>query len=86
MNTYLVHMIREFDASEELMKAHWDYLYGLKNEGKMGLAGPYANVQGGAYVFREESLEKAEDRARTDPLVVNGIAQYVIFEWNAQEL
>lgn len=52
----------------------------------MGLAGPYNNVQGGAYIFKAESLEQAEAHAKTDPLVVNGIAQYVIFDWNAQEI
>lgn len=86
MNTYLVHMIREFDASESLFQEHWNYLYALRDEGRMGLAGPYNNVQGGAYIFKANSLEEAEAHAKTDPLVVNGIAQFVIFEWQAQEL
>lgn len=86
MNTYLVHMIREFDASEALFEEHWNYLYALRDEGRMGLAGPYNNVQGGAYIFNANSLEEAEAHAKTDPLVVAGIAQFVVFEWKAQEL
>ena len=86
MNSYLVHMIREFDASEELYQEHYNYLYALRDEGRLGLAGPYKNVQGGAYVFQANSLEEAEARAKTDPLVVAGIAQFVIFEWQAQQL
>ncbi len=52
----------------------------------MGLAGPYNKVQGGAYVFKANSLGEAEAHAKTDPLVVAGIAQFVVFEWKAQQL
>lgn len=86
MNTYLVHMIREFDASKELFDQHWNYLYDLRDQGRMGLTGPYNNVQGGAYIFQANSLEEAEAHAKTDPLVAAGIAQFVIFEWQAQQL
>lgn len=86
MKTYLVHMIREFDVSEELYQKHWDYLYALRDAGRVGLVGPYTNVQGGAYIFKANSLEEAQAHAKTDPLVANGIAQFVIFEWDAKTL
>ena len=85
MKTFIVHIIREFDGSEELMEAHGAHIMSLKKENRLVMFGPYDNVQGGAYIMKAESLEEAEAHANADPVIKQGIAQCRVFLWNAQE-
>ncbi len=85
MKTFLVHIIREFDGSKELMNAHAAHIMSLADTNRLVMFGAYGNIQGGAYVFKAESLEEAEKYAHLDPVIAQGIAQCRVFEWNAQQ-
>ncbi len=60
-------------------RAHWERFLA---DGTLLLIGPFANPEEGSMgVF--SSHESAEDFARNDPFVLNGVASsWVIREWN----
>jgi uncharacterized protein YciI len=62
--------------------AHWAYDQTLKGAGKLALAGPFANDEGGLFVYSAASAEEAMAFARHDPFAVEGvIAESELLEW-----
>jgi uncharacterized protein YciI len=62
--------------------AHWQYDQTLKAASKLALAGPFANDEGGLFVYCAASKEEATEYVRRDPFAVEGVfAHDELFEW-----
>src|SRR5215469_1724743 len=62
--------------------AHWEYDRILKGAGKLALAGPFANDEGGLFVYNAVRREEASSFLKQDPFAVEGVlADYELFEW-----
>src|SRR5215472_6630430 len=62
--------------------AHWKYDQTLKSAGKLALAGPFANDEGGLFVYNAAHREEAMSYLKQDPFAVEGVfADYELFEW-----
>lgn len=83
MNRYLVLVMRNpgFDAS--LVAAHREFLAALREEGRIELAGGFADRSGGAYLLRAISADEARTIALRDPLHLHGSSTITVREWIA---
>jgi len=62
--------------------AHWDYDRTLKSAGKLALAGPFANGEGGLFVYNAVRREEAMSYLKQDPFAAEGVfADYELLEW-----
>src|SRR5262244_375447 len=62
--------------------AHWEYDRTLKSAGKLALAGPFANDEGGLFVYNAVRREEAMSYLKQDPFAVEGVfADYELLEW-----
>ncbi len=72
----------------KLGKEHLDVLVKLRGEGKLALAGPYADLAttpGGVFVLKLASIEEARAIAEADPLVKAGWFLYDLYDWMCEE-
>lgn len=80
---------RETMTAEEVLPVlhqHTAYFKDLGRKGICLIAGPFVNqtdneLGAGCYIFAAESEEEARKLAEADPLVVEGIYAYKIWEW-----
>jgi len=62
--------------------AHWEYDRTLESAGKLALAGPFANDEGGLFVYNAVRREEAISYLKQDPFAVEGVfADYELLEW-----
>jgi len=62
--------------------AHWEYDRTLKSAGKLALAGPFANDEGGLFVYHAVRREEAISYLKQDPFAAEGVfADYELLEW-----
>jgi uncharacterized protein len=62
--------------------AHWEYDRALESAGELALAGPFANDQGGLFVYNTARREGALSLVEKDPFAVEGVfAHYELLEW-----
>lgn len=62
--------------------AHWEYDRTLKNAGKLALAGPFADDEGGLFVYNAARREEATSYLKQDPFALEGMfADYELLEW-----
>src|SRR5215471_15901478 len=62
--------------------AHWEYDQTLKGAGKLALAGPFANDEGGLFVYKAADREEAISYLKHDPFNIEGVfAEYELLEW-----
>ena len=62
--------------------AHWEYDRALESAGKLALAGPFANDEGGLFVYNAVGREEAMSYLKQDPFAVEGVfADYELLEW-----
>lgn len=62
--------------------AHWEYDRTLESAGKMALAGPFANDQGGLFVYNAVRKKEAFSFLEQDPFAVEGVfAEFELLEW-----
>jgi uncharacterized protein YciI len=62
--------------------AHWEYDRRLKSAGKLALAGPFANNEGGLFVYNAARKEEALFYLNQDPFALEGMfADYELLEW-----
>jgi uncharacterized protein len=67
---------------EAARPAHWDYDRGLKAEGRLALAGPFANDEGGLFVYQARNAEDARSDLEQDPFATEGVfAANELLEW-----
>src|SRR5262249_18517373 len=53
--------------------AHWAYDQTLKSAGKLALAGPLANDDGGLFVYNAACIEDATSMLEQDPFALEGV-------------
>ena len=62
--------------------AHWQYDRTLESAGKLALAGPFANDEGGLFVYNAARREEAMSYLEQDPFAVEGVfANCELLEW-----
>jgi len=62
--------------------AHWEYDRTLKSAGRLALAGPFANDEGGLFVYNAARREEALSYLKQDPFAAEGVfAEYELLEW-----
>ena len=62
--------------------AHWEYDRTLKSAGKLALAGPFSNEEGGLFVYNAVRREEAMSYLKQDPFAVEGVfADCQLLEW-----
>ena len=62
--------------------AHWEYDRTLESVGKLALAGPFANDEGGLFVYNAARKEEAMCYLERDPFAVEGVfADCELLEW-----
>ena len=62
--------------------AHWEYDQTLKKAGKLALAGPFADDEGGLFVYNAVSREEALSCLKQDPFALEGVfANCELLEW-----
>lgn len=65
--------------------AHWDYDRRLKSAGKLALAGPLANDDGGLFVYNAASREEALALLGRDPFSSGGVfKESELLEWQVE--
>jgi len=62
--------------------AHWEYDRTLKSAGKLALAGPFADDNGGLFVYNAVGRDEALSYLKQDPFALEGVfAEYKLLEW-----
>jgi uncharacterized protein YciI len=62
--------------------AHWAYDRTLEGAGKLALAGPFANDEGGLFVYNALRREEALSFLENDPFAAEGVLErYELLEW-----
>jgi uncharacterized protein YciI len=73
------------EFAQGILQKHTAYFKDLGKQGKCLMAGPFVDQKGplgaGCYVFCAESEEEAKSMASEDPLVVEGLYEFRIYEW-----
>lgn len=81
MNRYLVMAMRLPQFDNEQIGPHRDFLDGLREQGRLELAGGFSDKSGGAYVLRAVDLDEARALAFGDPLHITGSSRVDVYEW-----
>ncbi len=84
MYLYLVMAIRTPQFQPSVIDAHHTFLDQLRQKGKLGLAGPFIDKSGGAYLIKAVSLQEAQTLAFSDPLHTTLSSAVPVYEWNAE--
>jgi uncharacterized protein YciI len=64
--------------------AHHKYLVGLKDQGKIFMAGRLADGSGGLVIFSTTTLEEAQALTDKDPLVASGVQKSNVKQWSTR--
>ncbi|RAK56831.1 YciI family protein [Phenylobacterium deserti] len=81
---YLVVAIRRPDFRAEVGAAHQAFLSELRGQGKIEQSGGFTDKTGGAYVVLADDLETAKAMVARDPLVLEGVSDLTVYEWDAK--
>lgn len=73
------------ELNAKVRPAHLEYLDGLYKEGKVFMAGPFTDKQGGLVIYKADSLEAARALAEADPVVAQGARTLELREWSPLE-
>lgn len=84
MLRYLVTTFRTLQFQPSVIEEHYVFLDRLRQQGKLELAGPFADKSGGAYVIRAASLDEARAVAFSDPVHTTGSSIVTVYEWIAK--
>lgn len=74
------------ELNAKVRPAHLEYLNELYKKGKVFMAGPFTDKQGGLVLYKAESLEEARKLAEADPVVIEGARTLELREWSPLEL
>lgn len=84
MALYLVITLRTPQFQSSIIDEHYAFLDGLRQQGRIELAGPFSDRSGGAYVLRVANREEAEAVAFSDPLHTSCSSIVTVQEWQAR--
>jgi uncharacterized protein len=74
------------ELNAKVRPAHLSYINDLYKQGKVVMAGPFTDKQGGMVIYKAESLEEARRLAEADPVVTEGARTLELREWSPLEL
>lgn len=74
------------ELNAKVRPAHLSYLNDLYKQGKVVMAGPFTDKQGGMVIYKAESPEEARRLAEADPVVKEGARTLELREWRPLEL
>ncbi len=81
-------VVSEFLADREVLRtyrdAHLAYLSALKAEGKLSIAGPFTDGQGGMYILSAQGEAEARRLAEGDPYQAAGLRSFVVRSWECR--
>ena len=80
---YLILTRRTATFDQAVIAPHYAHLDALREDGRLELAGPFADRSGGAYLVRAGNLAEAEAIAFADPVHTTGASVVTVHEWNA---
>ena len=74
-------------TAQKIQKAHMENIGRLYEEGKIDLAGPFADDSDwrGVFVFNVETQEEVEKLLQTDEAIHSGRLSYIIHPWLTQK-
>ncbi|MBE3597437.1 MAG: hypothetical protein IMX02_01035 [Limnochordaceae bacterium] len=78
--------IVDAEANARLRPAHLEYVGRLYREGKVVLAGPFADGRGGMVIYRVASMDEAQRLVLDDPVVQGGARRFTLLEWKPLDL
>jgi uncharacterized protein YciI len=81
---YLVTTFRTSQFQPSVIDEHYALLDPLRQQGKIELAGPFADKTGGAYLIKAASLDEARALAFSDPVHMTKSSIVTVYEWNAK--
>lgn len=84
MNRYLILALRRPAFDPAVVPRHLHYLDGLREQGRLELAGPFGDQSGGAYLLHAADLAEATTVAHNDPAHLSGGWQLTVYEWRAK--
>jgi uncharacterized protein YciI len=84
MFRYLITAFRTPRFDPSIIDAHYAFLDDLRMQGRLELAGPFADKSGGAYLIRAANLEEAKAIAFSDPVHTSRSSIVTVYEWNAK--
>ncbi len=67
---------------ENIMKEHMAYTQKAMDKGLILMSGLKANMSGGLFVMKAESIEKVNDYLSAEPFKVSGIQDYHVIEFS----
>ena len=80
----LTSIIGSRERSAPFREAHFNYMTTLKKEGKLVIAGRFADGSGGGYILKANDAAEAKALADGDPYHSNGARSYTIREWETR--
>ncbi len=84
MYLYLIITNRKPTFDPAILDQHFAFLEGLRQQGRLGLSGGFADKTGGAYILLAGSTEEATTIALSDPLNTSGASAITVKEWLAR--
>ena len=84
MNRYLILAMRQPGFDPAVLPRHAAYLDGLREQGRLELAGPFGDQSGGAYLLHAADLAEATAIAQDDPAHLSGGWRLTVYEWQAK--
>lgn len=84
MFRYLVTTFRTPQFDPSVLDAHYDFIAGLRRQGKLELAGPFTDKSGGAYLILAANMEEAKALAFSDPVHTSKSSLVTVYEWDAK--
>lgn len=70
------------EINTKIRPAHLKYIDELFKLGKVVMAGPFTDKEGGMVIYRADSYEEAKKLAKEDPVVIEKARTLELREWN----
>jgi len=80
----LTSIVGSRERSAPFREAHFNYMASLKKEGKLVIAGRFADGGGGGYILKAGGVDEAKAIADADPYHSSGVRSYTIREWETR--
>jgi len=80
----LTSIVGSREKSAPFREAHLNYMASLKKEGKLVMAGRFADGGGGGYILKASSADEAKALADGDPYHSSGARSYTMREWETR--
>lgn len=69
--------------NESILEEHMEYTQKVMNQGLILMSTLKADMSGGLFIIKSESLEEVEDYLATEPFKVAGIQEYRVTEFSS---